>query len=181
MSILPRLGSLTSLPALEHLDLLAEPVSRALTDWEYAAQVGVVAIDPAVAATAAMAAAYDLPMTCGANCVVVAGKRAGEERVATCLVRADTRADVNNLVKRSLDVRKCSFLPMDRAVAESYMEFGGITPVGLPAGWRLLVDTAVLDIEVAVIGSGLRRSKLLVPGVLLGQLPGAEVVDGLAG
>jgi prolyl-tRNA editing enzyme YbaK/EbsC (Cys-tRNA(Pro) deacylase) len=70
---------------------------------------------------------------------------------------------------------------MDRAVAESAMEFGGITPVGLPAGWRLLVDTAVLDIEVAVIGSGLRRSKLLVPGVLLGQLPGAEVVDGLAG
>ena len=181
MSILPRLGSLTSLPALEHLDLLAEPVRRALTEWEYAAQVGVVAIDPAVADTAAMAAAYDLPMTCGANCVVVAGKRAGEERVAACLVRADTRADVNNLVKRSLDVRKCSFLSMDRAVAESTMEFGGITPVGLPAGWRLLVDTAVLDIEVAVIGSGLRRSKLLVPGLLLGQLPGAEVVDGLAG
>ena len=65
---------------------------------------------------------------------MVAGRRDGEERVAACVVRADTRADVNNLVKRTLDVRKASFLPMDRAVEESGMEYGGITPVGLPGG-----------------------------------------------
>ena len=84
------------------------------------------------------------------------------------------------MVKRTLDVRKCSFLSMDRAVEESGMEYGGITPVGLPATWRLLVDIRVLDIEVAVIGSGTRRSKLLIPGSLCGSLPGAEVVEGLA-
>jgi prolyl-tRNA editing enzyme YbaK/EbsC (Cys-tRNA(Pro) deacylase) len=79
-----------------------------------------------------------------------------------------------------LDVRKCSFLSMDRAVEESGMEYGGITPVGLPDAWRLLVDEACLGIEAAVIGSGVRRSKLLVPGRLLGELPRAEVVPGLA-
>ena len=47
-----------------------------------------------------------MPLEAGANCVVVAGKRDGQERVAACVVRADTRADVNNLVKRMLDVRK---------------------------------------------------------------------------
>jgi prolyl-tRNA editing enzyme YbaK/EbsC (Cys-tRNA(Pro) deacylase) len=140
----------------------------------------VVEIDPALADTAAMSEAYDLGMDTGANCVVVGGARAGVERVAACLVRADTRADVNNVVRRALDVRKCSFLPMDRAVEESGMEYGGITPVGLPASWRLLVDARVLDIEVAVIGSGVRRSKLLIPGRLAGDLPGAEVIDGLA-
>jgi hypothetical protein len=31
-----------------------------------------------------------------------------------------------------------------------------------------------------VIGSGVRRSKLLIPGALAAELPGAEVVDGLA-
>jgi hypothetical protein len=31
-----------------------------------------------------------------------------------------------------------------------------------------------------VIGSGVRRSKLLIPGRLAGALPGAEVIDGLA-
>ena len=75
-------------------------------------------------------------MDTGANCVVIAGSRAGEERIAACVVRADTRADVNNRVRRLLDVRKASFLSMDRAVEESGMEYGGITPLGLPEGWR---------------------------------------------
>jgi prolyl-tRNA editing enzyme YbaK/EbsC (Cys-tRNA(Pro) deacylase) len=138
-----------------------------------------VEIDPELADTAAMTSAYDLPLTASANCVVVAGRRDGEERIAACVVRADTRADVNNLVKRTLDVRKASFLAMDRAVEESGMEYGGITPVGLPAHWRLLVDARVVDIDVAIVGSGVRRSKLLLPGRLLARLPGAEVVEGL--
>ena len=130
--------------------------------------------------TAAMTEAYGTPLEAGANCVVVSGRRDGTERIAACVVRADTRADVNNLVKRTLDVRKASFLSMDRAVGDSGMEYGGITPVGLPAGWRVLVDRACLDIEVAIIGSGVRRSKLLLPGHRLGDLPHAEVVDELA-
>jgi prolyl-tRNA editing enzyme YbaK/EbsC (Cys-tRNA(Pro) deacylase) len=178
--ILPEIGTLTSLPALDHPELMAPPVVTALTAWPAASDVAVVEIDPEHADTAAMSAAYDLPMDTGANCVVVAGSRAGEERVAACVVRADTRADVNSRVRKLLDVRKASFLPMDRAVAESGMEYGGITPVGLPAGWRVLVDTRCLDIDVAIIGSGTRRSKIVLPGRLLGELPRAEVVDELA-
>lgn len=176
----PTLGRIETVPALDRPDLLADPVAAMLRDWPHAGRVGVVEIDPAVADTAAMAEAYDLTMDTGANCVVVAGRRGGDERVAACLVRADTRADVNNVVRRLLDVRKATFLSMDRAVEESGMEYGGITPVGLPEGWRLLVDPRVLDIEVAVIGSGVRRSKLLLPGPLAADLPGAEVVEGLA-
>ena len=180
MSI-PTLGRLESLPALEHPELLAPPVVAALEAWDHGGELAVVEIDPSVADTAAMSEAYDLGMDTGANCVVVGGRREGAERVAACLVRADTRADVNTVVKRALDVRKCSFLPMDRAVEESGMEYGGITPIGLPPGWRLLVDSRVLEIDVAVIGSGTRRSKLLIPGWLAGELPGAEVLEGLAG
>ena len=175
------LPGLTSLPATDHPDLVAPRVAAALADWPSAAAVAVVEIDPDLADTAAMSAAYDLPMDTGVNCVLVAGKREGDERIAACLVRADTRADVNHTVKRLLDVRKPSFMPMERAVSESEMEYGGITPVGLPVGWRLLVDTRVLDVEVAVIGSGVRRSKLLLPGRLLADLPRAEVIEGLAG
>lgn len=176
---LPHLGSLASLPVLDHLELVAAPVAAALRSWRHSGEVAVVTIDPDLADTAAMTAAYSLPLIASANCVVVAGRRDGEERVAACIVRADTRADVNNLVKRTLDVRKASFLAMDRAVEESGMEYGGITPVGLPTGWRLLVDARIIDIDVAIVGSGLRRSKLLLPGRLLGELPGAEVVEGL--
>jgi prolyl-tRNA editing enzyme YbaK/EbsC (Cys-tRNA(Pro) deacylase) len=176
---LPRLGSLESLPVRSHPELLAAPVAAALAGWAHADEIAVVEIDPAYADTAAMSERYDVPMADGANCVVVMGKRDGAERVAACVVRADTRADVNNLVKRTLDVRKASFLSTDRAVEESGMEYGGITPLGLPGDWRVLVDDACLAIEASVIGSGVRRSKLVVPGHLLGDLPGAEVLAGL--
>jgi prolyl-tRNA editing enzyme YbaK/EbsC (Cys-tRNA(Pro) deacylase) len=178
-STTPALGSGTTVPALERHDLLAGPVAAGLSGWAHATEVGIFEIDPTLADTAACSEAYRLPLTAGANCVVVSGRRAGEERVAACVVRADTRADVNTVVKRLLDVRKASFLDLGRAVAESGMEHGGITPIGLPAGWRVLVDAAVLELDVAVIGSGVRRSKLLLPGRLAGVLPGAEVVEGL--
>ena len=139
-----------------------------------------VEINPALADTAALTQAYDLPLTASANCVVVAGRRGGEERIAACVVRADTRADVNNVVKRRLDVRKASFLPTDRAVAETEMEYGGITPLGLPNGWRLFLGAEVVKIPVAMIGSGVRQSKLLLAGWLLSELPSAEVVADLA-
>ena len=179
MAELPRLGTLKTVPALERADLLAPSVATALEGWPRADAVAVTEIDPDLADTAALTEAYDLPLSASANCVVVSGRRGGEERIAACVVRADTRADVNNFVKRTLDVRKASFLPMERAVEETGMEYGGITPVGLPAGWRVLVDASVVDIEVAIIGSGVRRSKLLLSGPDLAALPGVEVVEGL--
>ncbi len=177
---LPTLGTLRALPALEHPDLLAGPVAAALTAWPHSDSVAVTAIDPDLADTAAFGEAYGVLPEASANCVVVAGRRDGEERVAACVVRADTRADVNGVVRRLLGVRKCSFLSMERAVAESGMEYGGITPVGLPPGWRVLVDSRVAEIDLAVVGSGVRRSKLLLPGGLVASLPGAETVTDLA-
>ncbi len=173
------IGGLTAVPALSRPELLAPPVAQALEGWPRAGEVGVVEIDPELADTAAMTAEYDLPLAASGNCVVVTGQRTGEERVAACVVRADTRADVNSRVRRLLDVRKATFLSMERAVAESGMEYGGITPVGLPQSWRLLVDERLLVEPVVILGSGLRRSKLLVPGGALASLPGAEVVPDL--
>lgn len=173
------LGTLSVVPALTRPDLLGAPVARALQGWESADEVGVVEIDPGLADTAEMSEAYDVPLDASANCVVVMGRRGGEERFAACVVRADTRADVNTVVRRLLDVRKASFLDHDRAVAESGMEYGGITPVGLPEEWRLLVDAAVTEIDRAVVGSGVRRSKLVLPGRLIASLPAAEIVSAL--
>jgi prolyl-tRNA editing enzyme YbaK/EbsC (Cys-tRNA(Pro) deacylase) len=69
---------------------------------------------------------------------------------------------------------------MDDAVTLTGMEYGGITPLGLPGGWLLLVDAAVAATASVVVGSGVRRSKIVLPGAALARLPGAEVVDGLA-
>lgn len=159
--------------------LVAEPVARALVSW---GRTGVLAaaIDPALADTAAFCAQYGVAMDDSANCVVIAGRRGEVTRYAACVVLATTRADVNGVVRRRLDARKASFAPMDDAVALSGMEFGGITAIGLPAEWPVLIDAAVLERDMVVIGSGLRRSKLALPPAALAELPGAEVISGLA-
>jgi prolyl-tRNA editing enzyme YbaK/EbsC (Cys-tRNA(Pro) deacylase) len=175
------LGTLQAVPALDRPDLLGEPVAHALKsiDPADAARVGVAEIDPALADTAEFCAAYGSPLDRSANCVVVAGRRGGDTRYAACLVLATTRADVNGLVRKRLDARKASFAPMDDAVAHTGMEYGGITAVGLPDGWPLLVDAAVAAAPAVVIGSGIRGSKLALPGELAARLAGAEVVEGL--
>jgi hypothetical protein len=94
-------------------------------------------------------------------------------------VLATTRADVNGLVRRHLGARKASFAPQDVAVAESGMAYGGITAVGLPGSWPVLVDAAVAGSGLVVIGSGTRGSKLAVPGAVLAALPAAVVLEGL--
>jgi prolyl-tRNA editing enzyme YbaK/EbsC (Cys-tRNA(Pro) deacylase) len=95
------------------------------------------------------------------------------------MVAATTRADVNGLVRRHLDARKASFAPVEAVTAATGMEYGGITPVGLPEGWRVLVDEAVAKTGSVVIGSGIRGSKLRLPGRLLAALPAATVLPGL--
>ena len=172
------LGSLATVPALERPDLLAEPVRAALAVLDDP-RVLVAEIEPDLADTAAFCAAYGVAPEQSANCVVVAGRRGETTTLAACVVLATTRADVNGLVRRRLEARKASFAPMDTAVRATGMEFGGITPVGLPEGWPVLVDPAVAAQPWVVVGSGLRRSKLVLPGALVAALPGAEAVDGL--
>jgi prolyl-tRNA editing enzyme YbaK/EbsC (Cys-tRNA(Pro) deacylase) len=173
----PHLGSLTWLPAASRPDLLGGPVAAALAALP--APVWVAEIDEDLADTAAFTDAYGVPPEASANCVVVAARRAGQTTLAACLVLATTRADVNGLVRRHLDARKASFAPQDVAVAETGMAYGGITPIGLPPGWPVLVDAAVAGGELLVVGSGTRGSKLAVPGAVLAGLPGAQVLEGL--
>jgi prolyl-tRNA editing enzyme YbaK/EbsC (Cys-tRNA(Pro) deacylase) len=173
----PQLGSLRWSPAAGAPELLAPPVAAALASLPDAAWVA--EIDDDLADTAAFAEAYGVPLDVSANCVVVAARRAGVTTMAACLVLATTRADVNGVVRRHLGARKASFAPQDVAIAESGMAFGGITPVGLPAGWPVLVDPAVASAGWVVIGSGIRGSKLAVTGAALAALPGVEVLPGL--
>ena len=149
----------------------------AASDVDGIAAAEVAPIDATHADTEAFCTAYDVAPQASANCVVVAGKRAGETTYAAVMVLATDRADINGVVRRHLGVRKISFAPHDDAVALTGMEFGGITPIGLPADWPVLVDSAVVAAGPVVIGSGVRRSKILVDGAALAELPTAEVLD----
>ncbi|MDH2427662.1 YbaK/EbsC family protein [Sphaerisporangium sp. TRM90804] len=170
-----RLGTLEWEPAKGRPDLLAAPVTRALETM--AEDVAVAPIDPALADTAAFCERYGVGMDDSANCVIVAARRGGETRHAAVLVLATMRADVNGVVRRHLDARKASFAPQAEAVESTGMEYGGITPLGLPGDWPVLVDTEVTRRPFVVIGSGIRGSKLALAGEALSRLKSAEVVS----
>ncbi|WP_052862977.1 YbaK/EbsC family protein [Streptomyces niger] len=170
-------------PAIDCVELLPEPVAAALRDWQGpmdVQQLRYVDTAPAIADTALLVEHYgSWLLDLSANCVVAAGKRGDNITLAGCVVLSTTRVDVNGVVRRELGARKASFAPMDAAIGGSGMEYGGITPIGLPADWPLLVDAAVADTPYVLIGSGARRGKLIVPGKALAALPGARVLEGL--
>jgi prolyl-tRNA editing enzyme YbaK/EbsC (Cys-tRNA(Pro) deacylase) len=172
--------SLTWTPALERPDLLAVAVRKAIENEPALAGALVAEIDPAFADTDALCGHYDVRRDESANCVVVAGRRGEQVSFAACLILATTRADVNGLVRKHLNARKASFAPLAEVEAATGMEFGGITPVGLPAQWPLLLAEAVAGHPSVVIGSGLRHSKLRLAGSALAALPAALVLPGLA-
>lgn len=172
--------ALTWHPLSDRPDLVAEPVRVALQASPLLESIEVAQIDPDLADTQALVDSSDVMLEECANCIVVLGRRGETERVTAALVLATTRADVNTTIRKALDVRKASFLPMDRAVADTGMEYGGITPVGLPADWPVLVDSRVTASERVVIGAGIRGAKLRLPGALLADLPGVQVIEGLA-
>lgn len=109
------MGTATWVKALDNLDLLAAPVAnelRRLAEHEpdLAGRAVVAAIDPDFADMESMTDHYEMDIYLSCNCVLVAGKRSGEERVAAAVVRATTRADVNHVVKPLLDVREVFIL-----------------------------------------------------------------------
>lgn len=174
------MGSLELVPAADHPELLAGAVAAALTTWSRAPEVQVAPIDAALADTAAFCEQYEVGLDISANCVIVAGRRGEVTRYAACMILATTRADVNGLIRSRLDARKASFAPMDDAVALTGMEYGGITPIGIPADWALFIDSRIVALPQVIIGAGIRGAKILLPGAAMADLPGAEVIEGLA-
>ena len=173
------LGTLDAVPALTRTDLLASSVVAAIAARSDGTAIFVAPIDPEVADTQAFCERYGVRMDQSANCVIVAAKREGRRWFAACVVLATTRADVNGLVKKHLGAAKISFAPMDEAVAETGMEYGGITPLGLPPDWPVLIDDAVAAAGEVVIGSGVRRSKLILSGNALAATPNVTVLTSL--
>lgn len=173
------LGNLAIVSAIEHPELVADPVMKSLQLLAGAEAIGVAEIDPALSDTAAFCAEYAVRPDQAANCIILETKSAIGPAFAACLVLGSTKADVNGVACRTLGVRKASFAPMEQAVAQTAMEPGAITPIGFPGDWPILVDKAVADSDLLIIGSGIRKSKLVVPGSFFATLPNVQIVEGL--
>lgn len=169
-------------PAVNRTDLVPESVITLLKNWSGETPVQdiwVTPINPEFADSAVFCEKYGVDPADGANCVIVEAVRGDNRRFAACLVPVSCRADINKTARKTLDARRVSFAPLDEVLQATGMEYGGITPIGLPEDYAILIDSRIVAMERLIIGGGYRKSKLSVPGKVLGELANAIVVEGL--
>lgn len=139
----------------------------------------VVEIDPAFADTAQFCEEYGYSLDESANAIVIASKRpAGVNCV--CLGLATTRLDVNHEVKRLLQVSKLSFASAEVTIELTGMEIGGVTPFGMATELPVYVDSAVMELDRAIVGGGTRAMKIVLDPEVFRRMGHVEVIDGLA-
>lgn len=143
------------------------------------AHVDIVPCDPDLADTAAFCAAYGYAPEDSANTIVVVGK-ADPPVHAACLVLADSRLDVNRVVRARLGTRKASFASAEDTLALTGQMIGGVTVLGLPDSLPIWIDERVMARERVIVGGGSRSCKVLVEPRALLALANAEVVASLA-
>ena len=139
----------------------------------------VVPCDPDLSDTDAFCRTYGYSLSQSANAIVVVGKSDPPSHVV-CLVLADSRLDVNRVVRKRLGVRKASFASAQQTEELTGMEIGGVVPFGTTTELPIWVDGRVLDCERIILGGGRRDRKLLVAPEQLRHHPRVEVIDGLA-
>ncbi|MGH7859111.1 MAG: YbaK/EbsC family protein [Candidatus Binatia bacterium] len=136
-------------------------------------------IDPEHADTATFCEKYGYPLDRSANTIIVASKREPKS-YAACVVRADTRLDVNHAVKRLMGVSRLSFAKPEETMALTGMAIGGVTALALPADLRIYVDERLMELEYVILGSGDRSAKIKISPEVFRRLPNAEIVSDLA-
>jgi prolyl-tRNA editing enzyme YbaK/EbsC (Cys-tRNA(Pro) deacylase) len=115
--------------------------------------------DPALADTAVFCERYGIPLENSVNTLLVKAKTGGE-RFAACVLLANTRLDVNRVVRKRLEARRVSFASADETRELTGMEIGGVTPLCLPDGDR--------------------SSKIKISPHIFDQVPCCTIIDGLA-
>lgn len=129
-----------------------------------------------LADTAEFLAHYGIAPEDGCNAILVVLKTTPRRFVA-CLVRADTRLDVNRKVSELTGVKRISFASAEDTAELTGQKIGGVSIAGLPPDIPLYIDQRVMERERVIIGGGNRTSKVYLPPSELLKLPNASVAD----
>lgn len=134
------------------------------------------ACEPTLADTAEFCAHYGIEPAEACNAILVALKTNPRQYVA-CLVRSDTRLDVNHRVSTAVGVKRLSFATAEETAALTGQLIGGVTVFALPPELPLLIDKRVMDRPTVIVGGGNRSSKIRIDPLALTRLPNARVED----
>lgn len=135
--------------------------------------------DPDLADTAVFCEHYDIPLSKSVNTILVKAKTGGVH-FAACVLLANTRLDVNKVVRKRLGARRVSFASAEETRDITGMDLGGVTPIGLPEDLPLWVDQRVMEPDFVILGGGNRHSKIKVAPAIFSEIPNCSIIEGLA-
>lgn len=141
--------------------------------------VKTISCDPAKADTDVFCAHYGYALQDSANTILVSAKT-GEKRTVACVLLADSRLDVNHVVRKRLKSRRVSFTSAEKTRELTGMEIGGVTPLALPDDMAIWIDSRVMQRELIVLGGGGRDTKIVTTPEIFNHIPNSEIVDELA-
>ncbi len=177
------IGNLNFESAIENKELIPDTVFQTINTWSglVAKETFLVAeIDPAFAGGIELCNHYNINMEIGANCLVVEGKRNKQVSYAVCLVPIGFKYNMSSVIRKAMNARQVSVAPLQMVLDISQMEYGSITPIGLPKEWPLYIDPLVMKNERIIIGGGFVKSKLSILTQALLDMPNSVVLDGVA-
>lgn len=123
---------------------------------------------------------YNIKEECGYNCLIVECKRNDIIKYYALMVPVGYRYNMGSVVRKYTNSRTVSVADLNYVLKETGMEYGSITPIGLPNEWKILVDSTILKQKQIVIGGGFVKSKISLPVNLFLKMPNVEIVDGIA-
>jgi prolyl-tRNA editing enzyme YbaK/EbsC (Cys-tRNA(Pro) deacylase) len=136
-------------------------------------------IDPEYADTASFCERYSYPLDHSANTIIVASKKVPKQ-YAACVVRADTRLDVNHAVRPLIGVSRLSFAKPEETMELTGMAIGGVTVLALPRDLPIYVDERLMALDYVILGSGDRSAKIKISPEVFRRLPKVRIVPDLA-
>lgn len=177
------IGNLNFKPIIESEDLVASCIYDFVSRWndEIEKRKFLVAeINPEFADGNKLCDEYNIDKKMGFNCLIVECKRNEMVKYCALIVPIGYKYNMGSVVRKYTNSRVVSVAPLEYVISKTGMEFGSITPIGLPEEWQILVDPLIRKQENIIIGGGLVKSKICLPTELFLKLPNVEVVDGIA-
>ncbi len=174
------LGTLQFKSLDENHNLVCDSIITLAQSLDEAMRPLVAEIDPQYMNGKALGEHYGINIDDGANCVIIEAKNNESSEFVAVVIPVGNRADLNGFVKKHLGARRVSLAPLDKVIEATGMEYGSITPFGLPSSWKILIDEVLMNKEKIIIGGGKQISKLLVPTAVFKILPNVEIIKGLS-
>ena len=169
-------------PIIDNISLVSKSIYDFVTNYEKGSQKDflVAKINPDYMDGNKLCEHYNINRKMAFNCLIVECKRKDITKYCALVVPTGCRYNMGSVVRKYTNSRIVSVAPLDYVLKKTKMEYGSISPIGLPKDWEILVDSSIYNVKRIIVGGGIQKSKISIPTGLFLKLPNVIVLEGIA-